>query len=205
MNTTNASMDGLMDLISDHRQIMDWYEQYKATSSIEVKRLMLENIIRTLSVHSNIEEMYCYPLLAKKVPNGKTYQERSIKEHQPIKDLLYELDMNIDSLQMGSGEVMSDKRVDISWFDSTLARCINFKLEHVKEEETEVFPLMRQYCTADELQQLHTDLEAGRKVAPHRPHPSAPAHAPFNKLVGAPTKLLDTARDFLSGRSNENL
>jgi hypothetical protein len=47
----------------------------------------------------------------------------------------------------------------------------------------------------------HRQVEELMKRAPTRPHPSAPDHPPFNKLLAPGAGLVDRVRDTLSGRS----
>lgn len=43
-------------------------------------------------------------------------------------------------------------------------------------------------------------MEQAKKLAPTRPHPSAPDHAPLNKLLGPGAGLVDRMREAMSGR-----
>ncbi|HUR08087.1 MAG TPA: hypothetical protein VM347_36465 [Nonomuraea sp.] len=46
-------------------------------------------------------------------------------------------------------------------------------------------------------------VQAIKKIAPTRPHPSAPDTPPGNKLLGPATGLIDRLRDALSGRGKD--
>jgi hypothetical protein len=47
---------------------------------------------------------------------------------------------------------------------------------------------------------LADEVEAAKKVAPTRPHPSAPNNELFHKLVGPGVGFVDRLRDRLSNR-----
>ena len=48
---------------------------------------------------------------------------------------------------------------------------------------------------------LAAKVETAKKLAPTRPHPSAPNNPVFHKLVGPGVGLVDRVRDKLTGRS----
>ena len=62
--------------------------------------------------------------------------------------------------------------------------------EHVAEEEQEMFPHMRQVFTEAELVEIGSKVEAVKKIAPTRPHPTAPDQPPGDKILGPMTGLL---------------
>jgi hypothetical protein len=53
----------------------------------------------------------------------------------------------------------------------------------------------------EKLAALAKKVHTAKKLAPTRPHPSAPNAAPFHKLVGPGVGLVDRVRDKLSGRA----
>jgi hypothetical protein len=60
---------------------------------------------------------------------------------------------------------------------------------------------MRDACDAEELRELGEKFENSKKIAPTRPHPSAPDHPPANKILGPGVGLIDRMRDALTGRN----
>jgi hypothetical protein len=70
-------------------------------------------------------------------------------------------------------------------------------LEHIREEEGEAFPKLRQASTKDELDKLGTVVQGLKKIVPTHPHPKAPDHPPFNVLLGPGAALVDKVRDML--------
>jgi hypothetical protein len=54
-----------------------------------------------------------------------------------------------------------------------------------------------------ELVELGAKLEAVKRIAPTRPHPSAPDEPPGDKLLGPVTGLFDRMRDAVTRRGTE--
>lgn len=88
-------------------------------------------------------------------------------------------------------------------FEAQLALLMHEVREHVAEEETEMFPHMRSVFTEEELVDLGRKVESTKKIAPTRPHPSAPDEPPGDKLLGPVTGLLDRMRDAVTRRGTE--
>jgi hypothetical protein len=86
-------------------------------------------------------------------------------------------------------------------FDPAVTALIAAVRHHVHDEESDVFPRLRQVCTPEDLQALGRKVEAVKKIAPTRPHPAAPDHPPFNKLLAPGAGLVDRVRDALSNRA----
>jgi hypothetical protein len=74
-------------------------------------------------------------------------------------------------------------------------------LDHVRDEESQQFPQLRAQVPAEKLVELAGKVETAKKLAPTRPHPSAPNSEVFHKLVGPGVGLVDRLRDKLTGRS----
>ncbi len=87
-------------------------------------------------------------------------------------------------------------------FDA-LVRDMTEKLrDHVRDEETEQFPRLRQWVPREKLLELRDKVDSAKKLAPTRPHPEAPHSQLFHKLVGPGVGLVDRLRDKLTNRPN---
>lgn len=62
------------------------------------------------------------------------------------------------------------------------------------------FEEMRAHLPQEQLEELGEKVEQAKKVAPTRPHPSAPHSELFHKTVGAGVGMVDRLRDKLTGR-----
>ncbi|MGI8682731.1 MAG: hemerythrin domain-containing protein [Mycobacteriales bacterium] len=88
-------------------------------------------------------------------------------------------------------------------FDDELAALMQGVREHVAKEEGQMFPHMREVFSQEELVELGARVEAVKKIAPTRPHPSAPDEPPGDKLLGPVAGLLDRMRDAVSKRGTQ--
>jgi len=145
------------------------------------RKLMWSNLlIKELSIHAAIEEEALYPLLRTIGGQGKDWADRSIKEHLTVKRLLNSLDG------------MSPRDVN---FDPTVSTIGDNLMEHIKEEENELFPFMEKNLKLETLQRLEKTLARLRPLAPTRPHPMAPSRPPANYIVGSLSAIVDRVRD----------
>ena len=178
--------DAITLLTADHREVEGLYAEFLATPADDTDRRqeLANQIIHELSVHAIVEEQYLYPLTAEAVSNGEQLADHSIEEHQGIKDRLAELD------DMEAGD---------AGYAGKLADVIATVGHHVKEEEGELFPRLRQSVGADSLSQAGEKMRRAKAVAPTRPHPRAPNTPPGNKVLGAFVGVADKIRD--AGRS----
>jgi len=169
----------------DHEKVSAMYSQYESTTDIEQRRTLSHDIIKDIVQHSEVEQALVYPLLKYRVPQGRKDEDqflhdRSLSEHQNIRELLYEVDHT---------------DVDDASHPQKMKRAIDAVLEHVKEEETEVLPELEKNYTVEELERLGNAFEIHKNIAVTHPHPSAPLQGPFATAANLMTKPIDLARD----------
>lgn len=87
-------------------------------------------------------------------------------------------------------------------FDELLAKLIADIRHHLQDEEKDLLPKLRAAYEAGELREPGQKFERAKKMAPTRPHPSAPDRPPGNKILGPGVGLIDRVRDALSGRDS---
>ena len=131
--------------------------------------------------HSVAEEAEVYPRVAAKISDAEA--EHAEHEHAEAEEIMKRL----EKLQP-----------DDPTFDDELAALMQGVREHVAEKEGQMFPHMRGVFSQEELVELGARVEAVKKVAPTRPHPSAPDEPPGDKVLGPVTGLLDRMRDAVS-------
>jgi hemerythrin superfamily protein/ribosome-associated toxin RatA of RatAB toxin-antitoxin module len=172
-------------LTTDHREVTDLIQQIRITTDAGSRRDLADLMISELVRHAVAEEMYVYPAMKKHLPDGDADVEHDIGEHK-------ELERTMKDLESVDG---SDPRFDvlIGQLETTLA-------DHVADEESEQFPKLRAAIPRDELVQLGSKVQTGKKLAPTRPHPAAPNAQLFHKLVGPGVGLVDRLRDRLTQR-----
>jgi hemerythrin superfamily protein len=175
-------MDAITLLKNDHKTVNELFKKFEKAgdSAHKTKAKLVEQIIHELAVHAAIEEVAFYPFV-KGVSEDLTEDVlESLEEHHVVKWLLSELERMSPT----------DER-----FDAKVTVLIENVRHHVKEEEQEMFPRLRQLLSRSDLQELGQALAEAKKVAPTHPHPKAPDEPPFNAIAAVVSGLIDHARD----------
>jgi hemerythrin superfamily protein len=181
-----ASMDAISMLKDDHKLVEQLFKRFENAGDrahVE-KRDIVDRIIEALSVHAAIEEQLFYPVARATVPDSEDIALESLEEHHIVKWVLSELDsMNPE-----------DER-----FDAKVTVLIENVRHHVKEEEQEFFPMVRNELGRSSLSDLGEAMAAARKVAPTHPHPRSPDSPPGNLVVGTMAGVADRIGDTVNG------
>ncbi len=176
-------------LVTDHQEMKEFFRQLEAATSADERRDVADRLTAEVARHSVAEEMYVYPAARKVLPNGDELIDEEIEEHQEVENLLKKW------------EGMSG---DDPEFMTTFHAIRDNLLHHIdEEEEPKLFPELQAALSQEELEDLGAKITTAKKLAPTRPHPSAPNHPPLNKVVGVPTGIIDRIRDKMSGRSTD--
>jgi len=181
-----AGTDVVDELTRDHREVTALLDELLETNDPETRRDMADTAITELVRHSVAEEMYVYPAMREHLPEGEKAVEHDVEEHKELERTMKELE----------GCDASDHRF------MELVRQLRGQLHHhVTDEEDEQFPQLRAQVPHDQLVKMREQVETAKKLAPTRPHPSAPNNEVFHKMVGPGVGLMDRVRDKLAGRS----
>ena len=173
-------------LTTDHREATALIAQIWATEDATVRRDLADTLIAELVRHSVAEEMYVYPAMKKHLPDGEQEVEHDIEEHKELETRMKELE-GLEPLDARFTEVLRG-------LEATLT-------DHVADEEGKNFPQLRAALPREELVSLAAKVDGAKKLAPTRPHPSAPNAALFHKVAGPGVGFVDRLRDKLSGRT----
>jgi hemerythrin superfamily protein len=179
-------------LTHDHREVEQMFaelESLQGAAGDEARKRrkdLVDQVTIELVRHSVAEEAEVYPRVKEKVSEAEA--EHAKQEHAEAEETMKRL----EGLQP-----------DDPSFDTEVATLMREIREHVAEEEGEMFPHLRQVFTQDELVEMGAKVEAVKKIAPTRPHPSAPDAPPGDKVLGPVTGLLDRMRDAVSKRGTE--
>lgn len=122
-------------LMSDHREVEELFDRYEASRDAATA----EEICTELTVHAAVEEKVVYPVLSEDVEDGAGMREHGEHEHQEVKDLIFEVQ------RAGTGDPRTAELM------KKMKRAV---LEHVSDEEGDVFPRMRQDLGDDRLDRL---------------------------------------------------
>lgn len=183
---SNGEQDVVDVLVADHRAVETLFVELETRQGTpEYRRQLADVVIAELVRHAVAEEAYVYPTARKALPDGDQIAEHEITEHSDAERTMKDLE-SVDP---------SDPR-----FDELLAHLTSTIRHHVQDEENDLFPRLRAATAREELVELAGKVTAFKKIAPTRPHPSAPDHPPANKLLAPGTGMIDRMRDALSDR-----
>jgi hemerythrin superfamily protein len=180
--TTSRSPDALALIKSDHATVKDLFRRYKGLGdrALKSKTQTMQRIVTELSVHASVEEQVFYPDVKRRVPGSKRLVDHGLDEHQELKETL---------------ALLQRMSPDTPEFDAVMRKVISDVTDHVKEEESELFPKVRKAMSKQELTDMAALMRTAKRAAPTRPHPLAPSTPPGNVIVGAASALIDKARD----------
>ena len=180
-------------LTEDHREVEAMFAELDSlvgnqdSAADERRKDLVDQVTIELVRHSVAEEVAVYPAVKDKASEEEA--ERAKREHAEAEETMKRLE-NLDP--------------DDAAFEDELRRLMSEIRTHVAEEEGEMFPRMREVMSPDELTELGTRVEAIKKMAPTRPHPSVP-NDPGKRLAAGPVAgLFDRLRDLASGRGTND-
>jgi hemerythrin-like domain-containing protein len=173
----------------DHREVEEMFaelESLRGASTDEARsrrKDLADQVTIELVRHSVAEEILVYPKVEDQV--SKEEAEHAREEHAQAEQTLKRLE-KLDA--------------DDPAFDDELATLMGEIRHHIEDEEDQMFAQMRQVMDADELRTLGSRVEAFKKVAPTRPHPSVPNEPIPRTAAGPAASLFDRMRDLATGR-----
>jgi hemerythrin superfamily protein len=177
------AMDAIAVLKKDHAEVERLFARFEKTRSAPERRRLAERIVRELSIHAAVEEQLVYPRLRGRLNGSEGEVLLALEEHHFAKVALAE----IEALPEDSERLEPKVRV--------LAENVR---RHVQEEERQLLPALKRLVTADELVELGDALLGAKRLAPTRPHPTAPDEPPGNVLTTPANAVYDRSRDALS-------
>jgi hemerythrin-like domain-containing protein len=181
-----CTMDAIRILKDDHKTVEQLFKRFEKAGdgSYVEKRRLVDRMVEELSRHAAVEEQLFYPVARATVPGTDDIVLESLEEHHVVKWVLSELD----------GMDPRDER-----FDAKVSVLIENVRHHVKEEENEFFPKVRDELGRGALADLGDAMATARRAAPTHPHPRSPDTPPGNLVVGAAAGVVDRLGDTVSG------
>ncbi len=186
MNDHSTDNDVLDVLTTDHREFEELIDLIMITVDPAHRRELADQLIAELVRHSVAEEMYVYPAMRDHLPDGEEAVEHDTREHKELEKLMKQLE-GVDAQEAEFLQLVTKIREVLD--------------DHVDDEENQQFPKLRAHVPQEELVELVCKVETAKKLAPTRPHPTAPNAELFHKLVGPGVGLVDRLRDRLTGRA----
>lgn len=176
--------DAVDILLRDHREVEALFSSYESASDPSEQTKIAHAVVHDLAVHGEIEELLFYPRIRASLPDGDSLADEAVHEHLEIKQTLNAID------RMSAEDEAFDERM------RTLMAEVR---HHVEEEESELFPKIREAVRREDLVELGTHLEAARAMVPTRPHPHAPTQPLAKLATSPPVVLVDWVRDAVRG------
>jgi hemerythrin-like domain-containing protein len=177
----SSGLDAIAELKGDHRAVEQLFKRFEQAGdgAVRTKRALVDSVIEELSRHAAIEELVMYPAIRREVDGAEADVLEALEEHHSVKVSLYELE-HLDA---------SHER-----FDAKMTVLIEHVRHHVKEEEQELFPAVREALGRSRLLELGAELRQARPHVPTRPHPASPDEPPANALIDGAVAVIDHAR-----------
>ncbi|MFF5138473.1 hemerythrin domain-containing protein [Streptomyces sp. NPDC013157] len=178
--------DAIAELMTDHREVEEMFARIQGMpGGGQALRDVVDEVTIELVRHSIAEEEYLYPAVREYIEGGDRIADKEIADHGRVEELLKQLE-KADTDDPKTSPLLQQLMDEVS--------------AHVRDEEDNLFPMLRQTCSADALNKLGDKIRRAKSMAPTRPHPSAPSTPPANKLLAPGTGLVDRARDLITGR-----
>jgi hemerythrin superfamily protein len=183
----NGNTPDVIDVLTaDHRDVTALIGEIWTIRDPMMRRDLTDTAISELVRHAVAEEMYVYPAMREHLPDGDKAVAHDTEEHQELEEAMKDLE----------GLEVEDPR-----FDQTLRRLETMLADHIQDEESEQFPELRQRIPRDDLVAMAAKVERAKKLAPTRPHPSAPHSELFHKIAGPGVGLVDRLKDLITQRA----
>jgi len=146
--------DAIAVLKQDHREAEKLFKQFERASGPAQKQHLVEAITTALAQHTAIEEQIVYPWAREYIENEDDTVLEAVEEHRVARWLLAEL----------AATAPDDER-----YDARVTVLIEVVRHHVKEEESDFFPDLRDVATRSELLELGDELRAAKRTASKTP------------------------------------
>jgi hemerythrin superfamily protein len=175
-------MDAISLLKDDHRAVERLFKRFEKTGdgALVERRRIVDDIIKELSVHAEIEETIFYPAVRQAVPQTEDEVLEALEEHHVAKWVLSELE---------------GMPADAERFEAKVTVMMENIRHHVEEEESDLFPQVRKAMSRSALNDMGDAMARAKKIAPTRPHPRSPDTPPGNLVAGVVASALDKARE----------
>jgi hemerythrin-like domain-containing protein len=150
------SSDAIVILKDDHHQVRSLFRKFEQAGdrADATKARLVDQILEALTVHTYLENEGMYPEIRALLPDLESDILESLEEHHVADVLCAEL------------ALMSPKAAH---FDAKVTVLIENVEHHIKEEEEDWFPKVRDQLSRRQLQEIGAHLLELRAKAPTRP------------------------------------
>ncbi len=150
-NQNATAKDAVALLTTDHDKVKKLFQEYEKCDASHqgLKHDLAQQICMDLTIHATIEEEIFYPAVRAETGDEQQVDE-ALEEHGSIKELVE----HIRGMAAGDGEL-----------DSTVQKLRECVEHHVREEEQEMFPAVRQ--SSADLAELREQLQDRKEELEH--------------------------------------
>jgi hemerythrin-like domain-containing protein len=151
-------MDAITLLKADHKNVAKLFRDFEKARKHEdpERKQLVQQMIEELSIHTAIEEEVFYPTIRREIEGIDDDVLEAFEEHHVAKWLLEEL---------------TNLPADDERYDAKVTVLIENVRHHVKEEEDELFPEVRDALSRKRLGEIGEQLESAKADAPRQPQP----------------------------------
>ena|SRR5687768_4584839 len=125
---SSRAADALGMLRADHEKVSEMFDRYENLRTQKQKESLAQVICNELKIHAQLEEEIFYPAAREAIHDEDLLEEATV-EHQSAKDLIVQIEVG------SAGQELFDAKVKV------LGEYIK---HHVKEEQNEMFPEVKQ-------------------------------------------------------------
>ncbi len=143
-------MNALDLLRSDHDQIDEMIDRFEASEERAEKRQIFTRLRSDIETHTHVEEVVFYPHFENREGFHDLISD-FYDDHLEIRELVENLDAAFDE---GNDMELEDKFDDL----------VSSIQSHVDDEETELFSLIEETCSTQELESLASQIEEAREA-----------------------------------------
>ena len=184
--TATEETDLISVITKDHREVESIFKELETGAGPGTRKDLVDHVIAELVRHSIAEEQHMYPAARKYLDDGDKIADHEIEEHAEAEEVMKQLE---------------GLKPEEPKFEELLNKLMQDVRHHIEEEEGDLLPKLRAACSPEELAELGEKIQRAKKIAPTRPHPSAPSKPPANLILAPGTAFIDKIRDALSGRN----
>lgn len=179
--TTQVKTSVIDLLLDDHAAIERSFDGFNTASHDNWER-EFSTLIHLLIAHETAEEAIVYPAL-RELPGGSEIADARIAEQAQAERLLKDME-HVDTLS-------ADFTDDLNALHAAVKA-------HAAAEEREVFPLLAQHKSADELAEMGAIYAGAKDKAPTHAHPHTPTGGPVKAVTVPITAIFDRVRDAIA-------
>ncbi|MEU9980982.1 hemerythrin domain-containing protein [Streptomyces sp. NPDC050856] len=178
--------DVIDELTRDHEEVEELFTNIEELPSGDpMRKRYADQATMELVRHAVAEEEYLYPAVREHIVGGDALADKELNDHTAAERTMKDLE---------------SCEADDPRFDVLMSKLMTEIRAHVLDEEDNLFPRLRNACSAEQLERLGEKVRQAKRTAPTRPHPAAPDRPPANKLLDRGAGLVDRLRDAMSGR-----